>query len=371
MLIGPGGSKQRELVSSSGGNVKISIRGKGSKGSEVVPGQPEEPLHVLLEGKQENVNNAERLVRELLEDSEAADKEKARQLGSMNPTDDTNGASGAGGGGSGYTPKPVSQILGGMSGSTALSAYGPGVGETQVEEKIGIPNGVVGFIIGRGGESITSMQRRTGCRVQIQKEHEMAPGTAQRVITLTASTPEAIAACRAIIENMVKERMIANAATQQSSSGGGTTIPPMGPGNNATAQMMVLQKALSEGQAHVTIQVPDADVGLIIGKGGMQIRNIQERSGANIQIPQVADADNPAVRTVNITHPNKEGGEFAKQMISEILATKMNTPDAMGGPRVGAGDTTIQVNVSIFTYFCLVLSLGWFLYCCGVKFILC
>ena len=88
LLIGPGGSKQRELVSSSGGNVKISIRGKGSKGSEVVPGQPEEPLHVLLEGKQENVNNAEKLVRELLEDSEAADKEKARQLGSMNPTDD-------------------------------------------------------------------------------------------------------------------------------------------------------------------------------------------------------------------------------------------------------------------------------------------
>ena len=352
LLIGPGGSKQRELVSSSGGNVKISIRGKGSKGSEVVPGQPEEPLHVLLEGKQENVNNAEKLVRELLEDSEAADKEKARQLGSMNPTDDSNAGSGAG---SAYTPKPVSQILGGMSGSTALSAYGPGVGETQVEEKIGIPNGVVGFIIGRGGESITSMQRRTGCRVQIQKEHEMAPGTAQRVITLTASTPEAIAACRAIIENMVKERMIANAATQQSSvGGGGTTIPPMGPGNNATAQMMVLQKALSEGQAHVTIQVPDADVGLIIGKGGMQIRNIQERSGANIQIPQVADADNPTVRTVNITHPNKEGGEFAKQMISEILATKMNTPDAMGGPRVGAGDTTIQVNVSILLIF------GWF-----------
>ena len=50
-----------------------------------------------------------------------------------------------------------------------------GVGETQVEAKIGIPNGVVRFIIGRGGMSITSMQRRTGCPLQIQKEHEMSP----------------------------------------------------------------------------------------------------------------------------------------------------------------------------------------------------
>lgn len=42
LLIGPGGSKQRELVAESGGGVKISIRGKGSKSAEsLVPGMPE------------------------------------------------------------------------------------------------------------------------------------------------------------------------------------------------------------------------------------------------------------------------------------------------------------------------------------------
>ena len=49
-------------------------------------------------------------------------------------------------------------------------------------------------------------------------------------------------------------------------------------------------------------------------------------------------------------------------MISEILATKMNTPDAMGGPRVGAGDTTIQVNVSIL----LIFLVGFVLLRCEV-----
>ena len=242
-----------------------------------------------------------------------------------------------------------------MAGSTPLSAYGSA--EQQVEEKIGVPNGVVGFIIGRGGESITSMQRRTGCRVQIQKEHEMAPGTAQRVITLTAPTAESIAQCRGIIEEMVKERLAATASTSGSTGGmmgGGGALGAAGPGSNATAQMAQLQKALAEGQQHVTVQVPDADVGLIIGKGGAQIRTIQESSGANVQIPQVADANNPAVRTVNITHPNKEGAEFAKQMIQEILNTKLQQQQQNGGGAAagGGGDTTIQVNVSLICFCC-------------------
>jgi polyribonucleotide nucleotidyltransferase len=329
-----------------------------------IPGMPDEPLHVLLEGSQECVDKAELLVRELLENSDAADKEKARQLESLNE----------GGGGdkppsssmSTYTPKPVAQILGQMAGSTPLSAYGSST-EQHVEEKIGIPNGVVGFIIGRGGESITSMQRRTGCRVQIQKEHEMAPGTAQRVITLTAPTAESIAQCRGIIEEMVKERLAAtttSTAMSSSTTGIGGGMGVCGPGSNATAQMAQLQKALAEGQQHVTVQVPDADVGLIIGKGGAQIRNIQENSGANVQIPQVADANNPTVRTVNITHPNKEGAEFAKQMIQEILNAKLQQQAGVGGGGGGSfgggigggGDITIQVNVSRFAYlFCLLL----------------
>mmetsp|Transcript_32830 Transcript_32830/g.74978 ORF Transcript_32830/g.74978 Transcript_32830/m.74978 type:complete len:468 (+) Transcript_32830:31-1434(+) len=323
LLIGPGGSKQRELVASAGGNVKISIRGKGSNKDSSTPGN-EEPLHVLLEGSTSCVERAEKLVETLLANP---DEEKRRQLSSINEEK------------GGYVPKPVSAILGAGS-SSALSIYGPQSGEPVIEEKIGIPNGVVGYIIGRGGESITSMQRRTNCRVQIQKEHEMAPGTAQRVITLTAASKDSVAACRAIIENMVKERMV------QSNS------ISIGSGNNATSQMAQLQKALAEGQAHVTCKVPDADVGLVIGKGGMQIKLIQEKSGANIQIPQMADTDNPAMRTVNITHQNKEGAEFAKTMIEEVLKEK-----AQSG---GGGDVTIQVNVSFisvgFASWCVCMS---------------
>lgn len=73
LLIGPGGSNQRELTASAGGSVRISIIGK------------DEP-YVVLKGRRSNVEKAERLIRELVEkcDSDAADREGMRQLGSIN-----------------------------------------------------------------------------------------------------------------------------------------------------------------------------------------------------------------------------------------------------------------------------------------------
>ena len=350
LLIGPGGSKQRELINQSGGNVKISIRGKGSSSSNNndVPGKPEEPLHVLLEGIQENVDKAEKLVSDLLNDPEKAQAEKDRQLALVNSAKNETGGT------SSYTPKPVAQLLG-LNGA---GHYGPVAGAEVIEEKIGIPNSFVGFIIGKGGESITSMQRKSGCRVQIQKEHEMEPGTTQRIITLTASTQEAISMCRGIIEEMVLERSRLNAE--------GSNRGQNGPGSNAAGQAAQLQIALSQGHAHVTVAVPNNDVGLVIGKGGMTIRSIQERSGANVQIPPGPDADNPMIRTVNITHQQMEGADFAKTLVEEVLKNKLGNQQGGYGSAPAAGGISVQVQVSL-PYSFILMWVSFVLECHSCK----
>ena len=305
-----------------------------------MPGQPEEPLHVALEGNRDSVRNAEALVNELLNDSTKAQAEKEKQLAVVAGSKE-NGAST-------YQPKPVAQLLGLNS-----NHYGPAPDATEVvEEKIGVPNGVVGFIIGKGGESITSMQRKSGCRVQIQKEHEMESGTTQRIITLIGATQESVSMCRGIIEDMVKERLRLNEEQ------GGGRYSGGGPGNNAAGQAAQLQTALAEGHQHVVVRAPNNDVGLIIGKGGMTIRSIQERSGANVQIPQQPDGDNPMVRTINITHPSKEGAEFAKTLIEEVLNSK---PSHYGGGNNAGNnpnDVSVQIQVSLSSFSCL--GLFWF-----------
>jgi len=174
-----------------------------------------------------------------------------------------------------------------------------------MEEEIHVPNGVVGYLIGRGGETISSMQARSGCKVQIQKEHELQPGQTNRIITLQATTQESIDQCREMIESMVQDRIRA--------AGG----PPSGGSKDGK-----VNEALAAGHALVKVEVPDADVGLIIGKGGTTIKSIQETTGASIQIPTSGNPDNPSVRTISITHPNEQGANAAKEQIQNLLNSK-------------------------------------------------
>lgn len=262
LLIGPGGSKQRQLIEEAGGHVRISIRGRGSASSNPTPGKPEEPLHVLLEGRAENVQRAEEMIDELLNDSVKAQAEKDRQLAQVNAA--KNEAS-EGGTSHQYTPKTVAQLLG--IGTTTSDTEKDNNIELY-EEKIGVPNGLVGFIIGKGGESITTMQRKSGAKVQIQKEHEMEPGASMRIITLIGPTAESVAACREIIEGMVQERTRMNTEHQQqraATSGFSSSAVGLGaPGSNAASQATQLQQALALGHFHLQMQVPNSDVGLII-----------------------------------------------------------------------------------------------------------
>ena len=304
--------------------IHAELNGRGSTGKPPLPGVPEEPLHVLLEGPAtELLEPHTHLVEEylakakqapLLQDEQDKDANNNSNVNNSNNHQTSSSATDAS---SSYRPAPVA----------ALIHHHPAMagGGELMEEQIGVPNGVVGYIIGRGGESIASMQARTGCKVQIQKEHDMNPGQTQRVITLQATTKQAIDACRSIIEGMVQERI------QTTSSGGGG-----GGGNNPASQDAKLREAVAAGHVLVTVEVPDTDVGLVIGKAGATIKGIQDRSGANVQIPQTGDPANPSIRTVSITHPNQEGAQLAKQLIHDILGTKRNQV-----PHV-----TIQVEVS-------------------------
>ncbi|XP_028098672.1 far upstream element-binding protein 3-like [Camellia sinensis] len=70
----------------------------------------------------------------------------------------------------------------------------------------------------------------------------------------------------------------------------------------------------------VLIQVPNEKVGVIIGKGGETIKNLQTRSGARIQlIPQhLPDGDQSKERTVRVAGDKKQI-EMAREMIKEVM----------------------------------------------------
>lgn len=291
--------------------ILVELKGRGSSNKAALPGIPEEPMLILLTGPDELVTKASPLIDAVLDEAEKAAVEVT--VDNVDNREDNSTALALTRESSGYRPATVAQLI----------SNNPAMGHTGklIEESIDVPNGIVGYLIGRGGETISSMQARSGCRVQIQKEHELKPGATMRVITLQATTQESIDECRGMIESMVQDRI-------RAAGGGGSAMG---------SKDSKVNEALAAGHHLVEVDVPDADVGLIIGKGGTTIKMIQESTGASIQIPPTGNPDNPSTRTVQVTHPNEAGAKQAKKQIEDLLNSKPSYAQTQGQ------QTTMQV----------------------------
>lgn len=175
-----------------------------------------------------------------------------------------------------------------------------------------VPDKMVGLIIGRGGEQITRLQAESGCKIQMAQDSQGMP---ERQCTLTGA-PGAIAQARASIE-----RIIANEGSgPPRMGGGGGPGGPMGMGGGG-------------GGGHFEMMVSGHKVGLIIGKSGETIKQLQERSGAKIIIIQDS-AELAHEKPLRITG-DPQAVETAKQLVTEIL--NQNDEREMGGFGGGAG----------------------------------
>jgi far upstream element-binding protein len=122
----------------------------------------------------------------------------------------------------------------------------------------------------------------------------MRPGETTRSITLKG-TPAAVAELKIKIEETLN---------------GGASAKPM--------QTSSLGSELPHAYV-IKIPVPNDKVGIIIGRGGMTVKSIQEKSRAHVQIPAAPDEDNPAVRTISVGADTKEQADCAQLEIFMVL----------------------------------------------------
>ena len=247
--------------------LSITFQGKGADPHKaVLPGVPEEPLHCRVQGPTKQlVEEAASAMEDVLQDAAnaptdteaVAAHERALVLTQSLSLDQilaqaANRTPGA------YRPASVAALIHGSHNNNnnnnmalpadKLAAALLHGSAAAVNKEIHVPNGLVGYLIGRGGENIARMQALTGCKVQIQKEHELQPGQTFRVITLSAATEEAVEECEQLIQETVQERTNYH---QRGAGGGGGSFA-----------------AAPSAGVSVEMDVPDADIGLIIGKMG-------------------------------------------------------------------------------------------------------
>merc|ERR1719447_1980891 len=175
--------------------------------------------------------------------------------------------------------------------------------EGAITEQIYVPDNMVGLLIGRGGENITRMQQDSQCKIQMSQDSQGQP---TRLCTLTGP-PEAINAAKAQINNV-----IANDGRGNRQMGGGGMG---GMGNGGGAFEMMLEGPL---------------VARVIGKGGENIKRLQEETGAKIVIIQETK-DFADQKPLRISGP-PDKVEYAKQRVMQVVQEEREKLGGGGGP---------------------------------------
>lgn len=309
-------SISEKLKTEHGDTVQVSLAGRGSSAAPPLPGMPEQPLHVVIEGCSDKkvLEAVETAVESLLYEAERAEL-RVSEDDTVDNSQALVTTAHAVPSNTPYKPATVATMLGHNT-NNGTNGAPP---EDWLHRDISVPNGVVGFIIGRGGEHISSMQARTGAKVQLEKES--AGNAAMRKITISAPTQTAIDECKDIIETMVREK------------------------SSQLKEDATLVQARAQGHTIITVLVPDDAVGLVIGKQGATIQQLQDQSGAYIQVPE-RDAPNAIERGVIVAHPTPEGAEYAKQLILQTVAGHKSNN---GGARTGGGADQVTEEVQVGT----------------------
>jgi far upstream element-binding protein len=136
--------------------------------------------------------------------------------------------------------------------------------------QIMVPDRTVGLIIGRGGETIRDLQERSGCHVNIVGEQKSVNGL--RPVNLIGSR-EAAAKAKDLIMEIVESdsKSLANKDRAPTQREPGRDAGYGGGGGD---------------KVNDSIFVPSEAVGMIIGKGGETIKDMQNTTGCKINVSQ-------------------------------------------------------------------------------------
>ncbi|EDW66526.1 RNA-binding protein Pasilla isoform X4 [Drosophila virilis] len=168
-------------------------------------------------------------------------------------------------------------------------------GDTTFHMKILVPAVASGAIIGKGGETIASLQKDTGARVKMSKSHDFYPGTTERVCLITGSV-EGIMTVVDFIMDKIREK------------------PDL-----TTKIIDAESKQAQERDKQVKILVPNSTAGMIIGKGGAFIKQIKEESGSYVQISQKPKDVSLQERCITIIGDKENNKNACKMILSKIV----------------------------------------------------
>ncbi|XP_051523643.1 far upstream element-binding protein 3-like isoform X2 [Myxocyprinus asiaticus] len=194
---------------------------------------------------------------------------------------------------------------------------------------VAVPRFAVGIVIGRNGEMIKKIQNDAGVRIQFKPDDGISPDRIAQVMGQTDRCQHAVH----LINELVH--------TAQERDGFGGPIGPRGRGRGRSDWSMGTPGGLQE----VTYTIPADKCGLVIGKGGETIKNINQQSGAHVELQRNPPPNtDPNIRIFSI-RGSPQQMEMARQLIDEkIGATGMGGNGSFGLSPFTQGPATPHQN---------------------------
>lgn len=173
-----------------------------------------------------------------------------------------------------------------------------------------IDQGYVGLIIGKGGDTLRRVENTSGAKIQFLPESATPKG--ERLCNLIGTKRQTVEA-RRLIDEIVDENIALKGPIPGAKHQLRSSRRPEPHYDNTR----LLQEAGSPDRT-MMIMVPDKTVGLIIGRGGDNIKDLQTKSKAKINIVP-ADQSINGQRPINLIG-DREQMEEAKRLIYQIVA---------------------------------------------------
>nr|XP_022320954.1 far upstream element-binding protein 1-like isoform X3 [Crassostrea virginica] len=195
--------------------------------------------------------------------------------------------------------------------------------------EIPVPRTAVGIVIGKNGDMIKKIQQESGAKVQFKADDGSSP---ERVCAI-AGSPDKVQIAAQMIQDLLNDYQQREGGMGRGFGGGrGRGGPGRGRGGfgGGPGRGMGRGDGFGGFQDETQFAVPADKCGLVIGKGGETIRQINQQSGAHVEL-QKHPGPNPNEKLFNIKG-NPDQIQHAIQMISEKAGIPYGGP---GGPGMG------------------------------------
>ncbi|XP_076474784.1 far upstream element-binding protein 2-like [Bombus vancouverensis nearcticus] len=199
------------------------------------------------------------------------------------------------------------------------SCFNHGSGTTYGVEVL-VPRAAVGVVIGKGGDMIKKIQAETGARVQFQQRREDGPGDRKCIVS---GKHQAVEQVRQRIQELIDSVM----RRDDGRSNIGARSGPRGNGfgNNRNPNEYSgwdrRQGGPMQDKIETMFTVPSSKCGIIIGKGGETIKQINQQTGAHCELDRRNQSNEN--EKIFIIRGNPEQVEHAKRIYSMHVLGKV------------------------------------------------